>query len=224
MGCSEHGGEPSFDPVLGLVLARRYHSLTVASEAQPRRPILILDNKDSFVWNLAQAFMVLGKEVEVRRSDQISLPEISDLGPQALVLSPGPGRPENAGICVQAVQELSGSLPILGVCLGHQAIAQAYGATIQRSAPCHGKPWPIQHDQQALFANLPNPLTACRYHSLVVEASLPSSLKTTAWSKEGLCMALQHQSHPTFGLQFHPESFRTPLGSLLLQNFLQVST
>ena len=187
-------------------------------------PLLLLDNKDSFVWNLAQAFQTLGQEVSVLRSEQIDIDTLDRNPPSALIVSPGPGRPETAGQSVALVQRLSGQIPILGVCLGHQAIATAFGGDVQRVDPCHGKPWPIQHNETGLFRGLPNPLQACRYHSLaVVRSSLPDSLQVSATSPEGVVMAIHHRTHPTFGVQFHPESFRTPLGLGLLKNFLEAA-
>ena len=186
--------------------------------------VLLLDNKDSFVWNLAQAFEILGRDVVVVRSDAIDAAEIAADPPQALVISPGPGWPEHAGNSVAIVQELSGRIPILGVCLGHQAIAVGFGGQVFRAPPCHGKPWPINHRGTGLFVDLPNPLQACRYHSLAVDAdTLPEDLYADAWNPEGLIMSLRHRTHQTFGVQFHPESFRTPDGLDLLKNFLEAS-
>ena len=185
----------------------------------PPGVILLLDNRDSFVWNLAQALATLGAEVQVRRSDRIAVDELGSAA--ALVLSPGPGRPEDAGICIAAVQRWSGRRPILGVCLGHQAVAAAFGAAVVRGSPCHGRTSAIAHQGSGLFAELPQPLHACRYHSLVVErSSLPAELEATAFTASGEVMALRHRRHPTFGVQFHPESFRTPDGPRLLANFL----
>lgn len=180
--------------------------------------ILLLDNKDSFVWNLAQALQQLGAAVDVVRSDRIAPGDAGAYG--ALVVSPGPGRPEDAGRSVEFLQAWSGTRPILGVCLGHQAIAAAFGGRIVRGQPVHGRPTPIHHDGQGLFAGLPQPMSACRYHSLYVASDLPDVLTATAHSENGEIMALQHREHPTFGVQFHPESFRSPDGSRLLQNFL----
>jgi anthranilate synthase/aminodeoxychorismate synthase-like glutamine amidotransferase len=180
--------------------------------------ILLLDNQDSFVWNLAQAFRALGAEVCVVRSDAMAVDEVG--AGRAIVVSPGPGRPEDAGISVAAIRRWSGHRPILGVCLGHQAIGAAFGGTIDRGQPVHGRATPIQHDGTGLFAGLPQPLMACRYHSLYVGADLPDELVATAFTPSGEVMALQHRTHPTFGVQFHPESFRTPDGPRLLRNFL----
>jgi para-aminobenzoate synthetase component 2 len=176
--------------------------------------VLLLDNKDSFVWNLAQAVQVLGHEVDVLRSDRTTVQDIHSSAPDAIIISPGPGHPNSAGVSVAAVREFSGRVPILGVCLGHQAIGVAFGATIRRAAPCHGKPWPVQHHGTGLYQDLGNPMLACRYHSLVVDAHNP----------EGLLMGLHHRSEPTFGVQFHPESFRTPEGPTLIANFLATTT
>lgn len=180
--------------------------------------ILLLDNKDSFVWNLAQALMVLGACVQVVRSDAVDVERLGSA--EALVISPGPGRPEDAGGSIAAVRRWSGHRPILGVCLGHQAIGAAFRATVVRGLPMHGRASAIHHDGTGLFAGLPDPLSACRYHSLYVAAPLPAELVATAHDANGAVMALRHRSHPTFGVQFHPESFRTPDGPRLLANFL----
>jgi len=183
-------------------------------------PILLLDNRDSFVWNLAQAFSMLGQRVVVIRSDRITVAEIGDHHPRALVLSPGPGGPDEAGVCVAAVREAAAELPILGVCLGHQAVAAAFGATIGRGEPCHGKARDVTHEGSGLFGGLPSPFRACRYHSLVVvPSSLPDELLTDAWTDDGVVMAIRHRTRPIFGVQFHPESFRTEHGLRLLDNF-----
>jgi len=181
--------------------------------------ILILDNKDSFVWNLAQAFMALGADVQVVRSDRIDVEAVASA--RALVLSPGPGRPEDAGICLAAIRRWSGQRPLLGVCLGHQAIGAAFGAPVRRGPPVHGRTSPIHHDGTGLFAGLPQPLLACRYHSLYVGPELGSDLVATGLTELGEVMAVRHRNHPTFGVQFHPESFCTPHGPQLLANFLR---
>lgn len=184
-------------------------------------PILLLDNRDSFVWNLAQAFLALGRPVDVVRSDAVDVAGLRRRAPAALVLSPGPGVPADAGICLEAVLELSGELPILGVCLGHQAIAAAFGARLRRAPPRHGKTSWVRHRGNGPFRGLPSPFEACRYHSLVVEAdSVRPPLRVEAWSEDGLVMAVSHAIHPTWGVQFHPESFLTPHGVSLLAAFL----
>lgn len=180
--------------------------------------ILLLDNKDSFVWNLAQALQALGADLEVVRSDRMRCDELGQF--RALVLSPGPGRPEQAGICVPAVQRYSGRLPILGICLGHQAIGLALGAAVDRGPPVHGRTSAIHHAGEGIFRGLPSPFAACRYHSLYVARELAPDLQATAWLADGAVMAVRHAAHPTFGLQFHPESFRSAYGTDLLRNFL----
>ena len=181
--------------------------------------ILLLDNKDSFVWNLAQALQRLGADVQVRRSD-VDVETLLAVPLRALVVSPGPGRPEDAGNSVALIRRWSGAVPVLGVCLGHQAIGHAFGARVVRGEPVHGRPTPIRHDGRGLFAGLPDPLMACRYHSLYVD-ELPATLVATARDEDGRVMALRHHEHRTFGVQFHPESFRTPDGERLLANFLR---
>jgi anthranilate synthase/aminodeoxychorismate synthase-like glutamine amidotransferase len=181
--------------------------------------ILLLDNKDSFVWNLAQALGELGAAVRVVRSDRIGVEELASAS--ALVVSPGPGRPEEAGCSMAAIQRWSGTKPILGVCLGHQAIGSAFGGVVRRGPPMHGRTSPIEHDGTGLFAGLPRPFAACRYHSLYVADPLPPDLVATARLADGALMALRHRTEPTFGVQFHPESFRTPAGPRLLANFLR---
>lgn len=181
--------------------------------------ILLLDNKDSFVWNLAQALQKLGAEVDVVRSDRVAVDDVARY--RAVVLSPGPGRPKDAGRCLEVVRRWSGERPLLGVCLGHQTIAEAFGAEIVRGEPVHGRPTPVRHDGTGVFAGLPQPLMACRYHSLYVPRELPDVLRATAHSEAGEVMAVQHLAHPTHGVQFHPESFRTEHGEQLLHNFLR---
>ena len=179
--------------------------------------LLLLDNKDSFVWNLAQALQGLGAPVRVVRSDAIDVEDAGEC--RAIVVSPGPGRPEQAGVSVEVIRRWSGQRPILGVCLGHQAIGYCFGAAVDRGEPVHGRPTPILHDGTGLFAGLPSPFPACRYHSLYVSRELPAALVAIAHTGRGEVMAVRHREHATFGVQFHPESFRTPLGPHLLANF-----
>jgi len=187
--------------------------------------IFLIDNYDSFVYNLARYFAELGCDTHVARNDEVTVDDIATMNPSALVLSPGPCTPKEAGICCQAVTEYSGKLPILGVCLGHQAIAEALGGdVIQAPEPVHGKTSKIQHSSDGMFAELPNPLKATRYHSLIVDAqTMPSCLLPTAHTADGLVMGIQHQTHPTFGVQFHPESILTDSGHVLLANFLRIA-
>ncbi len=185
--------------------------------------ILLLDNYDSFTYNLVQYLSELGTEVEVYRNDAVTVSEIERLQPERIVLSPGPGRPENAGIMNELVDAVAGRIPILGVCLGHQSIAQVYGGIIGYAPELmHGKTSEIHHDGSKLFRGLPNPFVATRYHSLVVErTSLPMGLKVTAETDDGVIMALEHRSKPIYGVQFHPESILTTSGKDLLSNFLE---
>ncbi|PIQ25829.1 aminodeoxychorismate/anthranilate synthase component II [bacterium (Candidatus Blackallbacteria) CG17_big_fil_post_rev_8_21_14_2_50_48_46] len=184
--------------------------------------ILIIDNYDSFVYNLYQALAGAGADCQVVRNDALRVTEVLELAPQAVVLSPGPGRPEQAGICLELITAIAGRFPLLGVCLGHQSIAQAFGGKIVRTQALHGKTSAIQHQQQGLFAGLPSPMQVARYHSLMAEReSLPDCLEITAESEEGLIMGLRHRSLPIEGVQFHPESIATPEGPRLLKNFLK---
>jgi len=184
--------------------------------------ILLIDNYDSFVHNLARHFRRLGVETVVRRNDAIGVAEVRALRPQAVVLSPGPCTPREAGVSLDLVRELYTKIPMLGVCLGHQAIAEALGGRVVRGEPVHGRASPVTHVGQGLFASVPNPLRVGRYHSLVVEeATLPSELIATAQTDHGVLMALAHRSLPVFGVQFHPESILTSHGYLLLANFLR---
>lgn len=187
--------------------------------------LLMIDNYDSFTFNIVQYFCQLGEDVQVHRNDKIGLEEIEALQPTRLVISPGPCTPEEAGISVAAITHFAGKIPILGVCLGHQAIGAAFGGNVVRSVSLmHGKTSPIHHDGQELFAGLPNPFQATRYHSLVVErATLPESLETTAWVENGEIMGLRHRDLPIWGVQFHPESILTERGMELLANFLRIS-
>lgn len=184
--------------------------------------VLLLDNYDSFTYNLYQYMSELGAQVEVYRNDKITIAEIAALRPERIVISPGPCTPAEAGISVPLIQELGAHVPILGVCLGHQAIGEAYGGRVVRAnTVMHGKCSQIYHDDAGVFAGLPVPFTATRYHSLIVRRDdLPSELEVTAWTDDGLIMGLCHQSYPVQGVQFHPESIRTAHGKQLLQNFL----
>jgi anthranilate synthase/aminodeoxychorismate synthase-like glutamine amidotransferase len=184
--------------------------------------VLLIDNYDSFTYNLSQHLEVLGAEVFVRRNDEIIPEDIEALSPTHLVISPGPGRPEGAGISCRAVETLAGEMPILGVCLGHQAIGYAMGATVERGpSPVHGKTSEIHHDGEGLFRGLPVPFEATRYHSLVVSRSgLPACLEVSGITGDGVVMGIRHREFPVEGVQFHPESILTEHGGLLLDNFL----
>jgi para-aminobenzoate synthetase component 2 len=184
--------------------------------------ILLIDNYDSFVYNLARYVGELGFERCVKRNDQISLAEVDTLNPSHIIISPGPCMPAQAGISMPVVRCFSSRIPILGVCLGHQAIAQVYGGIITRAErPMHGKVSVISHDEETLFKEIPNPLRAARYHSLIVsEKQFPAELQVTARCDRGEIMGLRHRIFPVFGVQFHPESVLTEAGHVLLQNFL----
>jgi len=186
--------------------------------------ILLLDNYDSFTYNLAQYLGELGCQVEVDRNDRISVEQIAQRKPERIVISPGPCTPQEAGICVELIQKLAGKIPILGVCLGHQAIGAAFGGKIIREPKLfHGKTSQIRHDGSGVFRGLPNPFTATRYHSLIVERkSLPAVLQVTAETDDGIIMGMQHREYPLMGVQFHPESVLTDSGKQLLKNFLSL--
>ncbi len=184
--------------------------------------VLVIDNYDSFVYNLVQELGELGAEPVVHRNDAIDIEGIRAASPDAILISPGPGRPESAGISMAVVAELAGEYPILGVCLGHQAIGQVYGGKVV-AAPTlmHGKTSSVHHDGKGIFAGLPDPFVATRYHSLVVEpGSVPDVLEVTATTPDGVVMGLRHRTLPVEGVQFHPESILTPSGPSLLSNFL----
>ncbi len=187
--------------------------------------LLMIDNYDSFTYNIVQYLGELGEDVRVHRNDRITIPEIEALKPERIVVSPGPCSPEEAGISVAAIRHFAGKIPLLGVCLGHQAIGAAFGGNVVRSATLmHGKTSPIHHYGQGLFRGLPNPFDATRYHSLVVErATFPDCLEVTAWVEAGEVMGLAHRELPVWGVQFHPESILTVGGMELLKNFLEMS-
>ncbi|EDV2994029.1 TPA: aminodeoxychorismate synthase component 2 [Salmonella enterica subsp. houtenae serovar O:57:z4,z32:-] len=184
--------------------------------------ILLIDNYDSFTWNLYQYFCELGAEVQVRRNDALTLAHIDALNPQKIVISPGPCTPDDAGISLAVIRHYAGRIPMLGVCLGHQAMAQAFGATVVRAAKVmHGKTSPITHNGQGVFRGLPSPLTVTRYHSLIVDpATLPECFEITAWSETQEIMGIRHREWDLEGVQFHPESILSEQGHALLNNFL----
>lgn len=187
--------------------------------------LIVIDNYDSFVFNLVQVLGSMGAAIRVFRNDAIDLEGIRSLRPDGLLLSPGPGRPEDAGVTIAAIRELSLDIPTLGVCLGHQAIASAFGGRVVRAdEPRHGKASPVEHDGRDLFAGLTQSFPAGRYHSLVAErSSLPEELRVTAWTKDGVVMGLRHAQRPLYGLQFHPESVLTPDGGQILRNFTNLA-
>ena len=184
--------------------------------------LLLIDNYDSFTYNLFQYLSELGEEVWVVRNDQLSLSEIEASSPQRIVISPGPGTPEQAGISNDIIRHFGSHLPILGVCLGHQCVGYSYGARVDRASEIkHGKSSLIYHDGKGLFINLPNPFPAIRYHSLaVVGDDLPDCLEVSAWTSNGIIMGLRHRQFPVDGVQFHPESIMTEVGKDLLKNFI----
>ena len=185
--------------------------------------ILLIDNYDSFTFNLYQYLAELGADLHVARNDAITLEEIEAMAPERIVISPGPGTPRQAGISVEVVQCFAGVAPILGVCLGHQCIGEAFGATINGAGEIvHGKVSDIYHDGAGVYRGLPNPLRATRYHSLGVRRdSVPPCLEVSAWTENGLVMGVRHRELPVEGVQFHPESIMTPAGKSLLRNFLE---
>jgi anthranilate synthase/aminodeoxychorismate synthase-like glutamine amidotransferase len=184
--------------------------------------ILLVDNYDSFTYNLYQYLGELGAEVRVVRNDELTAEAAIALAPERIVISPGPGTPDQAGITLDLIRRAAGRIPVLGVCLGHQALGQAFGGDVRRAPKLmHGKTSQIHHDGKGLFAGVPDPFTATRYHSLVVErSSVPESLEITAWTDDGIVMGLRHREHALEGVQFHPESILTPDGPALLGNFL----
>jgi anthranilate synthase component 2 len=190
--------------------------------------ILVIDNYDSFTFNLVQYLGELGADLEVVRNDQLSVDEIAERAPERIVISPGPCTPNEAGVSVDTIRELGPRIPILGVCLGHQSIGQAYGGEVVRAArPMHGKTSPIRHTGEGIFKGIPAPFTVARYHSLVIEpGSLPDELVAIAWTDEPghetEIQAVRHREHPVWGVQFHPESIASEHGHQLLRNFLEL--
>ncbi len=187
--------------------------------------VTLIDNYDSFTWNLFHDLGVLGADVSVRRNDEVTVAEVLDDGPDAIVLSPGPCSPREAGICIDLIKAAASSIPLFGVCLGHQAIGDAYGAVVARaSTPMHGKVSTIQHGGQTVFRGINGPFQATRYHSLVVERdSMPDDLAVTAETGDGAVMGLSHRLHPVRGVQFHPESIGSEHGHLIFKNFLDLA-
>ena len=184
--------------------------------------LLLIDNYDSFTYNLFQYLSELGQDVKVVRNNRISLEEIESLGPERIVLSPGPGGPEDAGVCVDVIRRFAGKMPILGVCLGHQCIGHAYGGIVESAGELvHGKVSLIHHDGRGVFAGLDSPIEGVRYHSLAVRREgLPGCLEVSAWTEKGIIMGLRHRTLAMQGVQFHPESIMTRQGKALLRNFL----
>jgi anthranilate synthase/aminodeoxychorismate synthase-like glutamine amidotransferase len=188
-----------------------------------RDVVLVIDNYDSFTYNLVQYLGELGEQVAVHRNNEITLEDVTTLSPLAALLSPGPGRPADAGICKDLLLERGPTLPMLGVCLGHQCLGEAFGGEVRRASQVmHGKVSRIEHRQESVFRGIPSPFLATRYHSLVVDRdSLPADLEVTAWTEDGTIMGLRHRQHPLAGVQFHPEAILTEHGQTLLANFLQ---
>ncbi len=186
--------------------------------------ILVIDNYDSFVYNLVQILGTLHEGLSVARNDRITIPKIADLKPAAIVISPGPGVPGAAGITCEIIRAFADRIPILGVCLGHQAIGEVFGAKVVRSGKVvHGKVSVIYHDDDGLFSGIENPFIAARYHSLIVERDgVPDCFKITAWTENGLVMGIRHRVHRIWGIQFHPESFLTACGESILKNFVSM--
>jgi len=187
--------------------------------------ILLIDNYDSFTYNLYQYLCELGADVEVRRNDALTVDDVEQMAPEAIVISPGPGRPEDGGISITTIQRLGERIPLLGVCLGHQCITAAFGGDVIRAPELrHGKTSMIRHNDTGIFAGLDNPFEAVRYHSLIADAStLPAALEVTAQTDDGLIMGVKHRTAPIHGVQFHPESVLTHSGKQLLENFLNVA-
>jgi len=183
--------------------------------------IVVIDNYDSFTYNLVQYLGELGQEIQVFRNDQVTLEEIRELNPDHIVISPGPGTPDDGGISLDILREFGPTTPILGVCLGHQCIGQAYGGKVTRAPRLmHGKTSAVYHNDGGIFSGVPSPFNATRYHSLIVEEPIPDELEVTAFTSQGEVMGVRHKKYPTVGVQFHPESILTEHGKRILQNFL----
>ena len=185
--------------------------------------LLVIDNYDSFTYNLVQYLGELGCDIQVRRNDAVTVAEVREMAPDGIVISPGPGLPSNAGISITLIQKCAGEIPMLGVCLGHQAIGETFGGeVIQAPQLMHGKTSSVYHDGDTVLAGLPSPFQATRYHSLVLRREdLPECLVVNAWTEDGVIMGLRHQEHDLFGVQFHPESVMTPEGMKVLEDFLK---
>ena len=186
--------------------------------------IAVIDNYDSFTYNLVQYLGELGAEIEVHRNDRIEVDDLRAKSPSHIVISPGPGDPDDAGISKKLIREIGSQTPLLGVCLGHQCIGEAFGGKVQRAPRLlHGKVSPIYHYGDGLFMDVPTPFEATRYHSLIVQDDLPDALEVTAFTRQGELMGLQHREFPIYGIQFHPESFLTEMGKQILKNFLEAN-
>ena len=186
--------------------------------------ILMIDNFDSFTYNLVQYFMELGEHIEVVRNNEITINDITKLNPECIIISPGPKSPKEAGISIDTIKQLSGKIPILGVCLGHQSIGEAFGGKIIKAKQLmHGKTSKIKHNEEGIYSDIPNPMEAIRYHSLAIEReSLPECLEITSETDDGEIMGVRHKEHLTVGMQYHPESILSPHGMQLLRNFLNM--
>jgi len=185
--------------------------------------IAVIDNYDSFTYNLVQYLGELGADIKVFRNDQVTIEQLVTLSPTHLVISPGPGDPNDGGISNEAIRYFTGKIPVLGVCLGHQCLGAVYGGVVKRAPKLmHGKTSPIYHQGKGIFDGLPSPFEATRYHSLMVEEPVPDCLEVTAFTSDGIVMGLKHKEHPTFGVQFHPESILTKHGKQLLKNFVAI--
>ncbi|MGI9079074.1 MAG: anthranilate synthase component II [Gemmatimonadaceae bacterium] len=200
-------------------------ALAKGAKSVASRRVLVIDSYDSFTYNLVQQLGTLGAQVTVVRNDGVTLDEIAELNPSALVFSPGPGRPREAGVVLGAIQRFAGEIPMLGVCLGHQAIGEAFGGeVVSAERIMHGKTSPVLHDGQALFDGMASPITVTRYHSLLVRrTTIPACLEVSAWTTEGEVMGLRHREHHIEGIQFHPESFLTEEGDRMIANFLALA-